>query len=380
MRELVDLGCQPVVITSNSNNLIDEVQLESRVKDETIEGVRCLWLNTLKYGVAKSYLRVLSWFHFEWKLFWLNKAELPRPDSIIVSSLSLLTVLNGLYLKRKYKCRLVFEVRDIWPLTIIEEGGASARNPFVVFLGWIERLGYKYSDAIVGTMPNLEQHVREVACKDTPVYCIPMGVNKAQGSQSSSVSDEYKAKYLSGSEIKVVHAGTVGITNALDIFFQAAEKLKEDNNIRFILVGDGALKAAYQKHYGHLLNLTFAPKVDKDQVGSVLKECDLVFFSTFPSKVWDYGQSLNKLVDYMLSGTPVIASYSGFPSMVNEAECGQFVQAGDLHALVESIKNYSGKERSELEEIGSRGRDWIFKNRDYRVLASNYKNILFGPL
>ena len=40
------------------------------------------------------------------------------------------------------------------------------------------------------------------------------------------------------------------------------------------------------------------------------------------SKVWDYGQSMNKIVDYMMAGKPVVASYSGYPSMLNEAGSG----------------------------------------------------------
>ncbi|MBU2863003.1 glycosyltransferase family 4 protein [Reinekea forsetii] len=380
MRELVDLDRQPVVITSNSNNLIEDVKLDAPVKDEVVEGVRQIWLSTIKYGVARSKLRVLSWFHFEWKLFWIKKTNLPRPDVVVVSSLSLLTVLNGLLLKKKYNCRLVFEVRDIWPLTIVEEGGVSANNPFVKFLGWIERLGYKYSDAIVGTMPNLEQHVRKVGCRNTPVFCIPMGVASEQLVHSSTVSDDYRKRYLSGSEMKVVHAGTVGITNALDIFFQAAEALKDNKRIKFILVGDGALKSKYQAQYGHLHNLVFAPKVDKSQVGSVLELSDIVYFSTFPSKVWEYGQSLNKLIDYMLSGKPVLASYSGYPSMVNEAECGHFIPSGDLHALVAALKSYSTKSKEDLKIIGNSGKEWLLENREYKLLARQYDDILFGSL
>ena len=78
---------------------------------------------------------------------------------IIVSSLSILTLLNGLYLKRKYNCKLIFEIRDIWPLSAIEFGGFDKKNIFIKLLKFVEYLGYKYSDHIVGTMPNLGKHV-----------------------------------------------------------------------------------------------------------------------------------------------------------------------------------------------------------------------------
>jgi len=54
----------------------------------------------------------------------MPKGQLPKPDVIVASSLSPLTVVNGFLLRKRYRCRLVFEIRDIWPLTITEEGAS----------------------------------------------------------------------------------------------------------------------------------------------------------------------------------------------------------------------------------------------------------------
>jgi len=370
------LGMNVTVVTSNSNNLIDPVHIPKWKKIDMVDGIKLVWLDTYKYSVAKSIKRIVSWFHFEYKLFFLSKSELAKPDVIVVSSLSLLTILNGLFLKRKYKCRLVFEIRDIWPLTITEEGGISSSNLMVKFLSWVERIGYKYSDAIIGTMPNLESHVREVSSCSTPVYCVPMGVSDQQLESVSGLDQTYIKTYLSSSKLKVVHAGTIGITNALETFFEAAIKLKDNSNIEFIVVGDGALKEKYISEYSYLKNVVFAPKVDKNQVQSVLSHCDVVYFSTFKSKVWDYGQSLNKVIDYMLSGKPIIASFSGFRSMINEADSGYFVPAEDPDSLATKLLEISRMDPQELYEMGRRGREWLLLNQNYDVLSEKFKSIL----
>lgn len=371
-------GYRVFVVSSDSNNLVDLPVLRDNVTVVENDGVKIVWLKTMKYSVAKSVRRILSWFHFEWNLFWLDKSILERPDVVIVSSLSLLTIINGLLLRRKYGCRLVFEVRDIWPLTIVEEGGFSNSNLFVKGLSWLERLAYRKSDAIVGTMPNLAAHVRaELGC-DRPVHCIPMGVSQEHLCDVAQLPQGYAERYLSNEKFKVVHAGTIGITNALDVFFETAEAMRDQADVEFIIVGDGALKSSYEKRYGSLPNLVFAPKVPRNMVQTVLAEGDLLYFSVHDSRVWDYGQSLNKVIDYMLAAKPIVASYNGFPSMIDEAGCGVFVPANNVSVVVTAILEMKSKSEEERRLMGGQGREWLLRNRNYSKLASDYLEILFS--
>ena len=377
MKEFAQLGYRCVIITSDSNHLAQAPSLDKPYLLQEVDGMQLWWVRTLKYQVAKSTRRILSWIDFEWRLLWLPKRQLPRPDVVVVSSLSLLTLLNGLLLRKRYQCRLVFEIRDIWPLTIIEEGGFSPRNPFVIVLGWIERLGYRHADAIVGTMPNLREHVAKVLGVEKPAECIPMGINSTSLVETLDVSADYDAKYLPKGKFVVAHAGTIGITNALDTFLDCAESLVDNPATHFLVVGDGDLREQYRARYGHLPNLTFAPKVPKQMVQAILAKCDLLYFSVHVSAVWRYGQSLNKVIDYMLAGKPIIASYAGYPSMINEAECGTYIPAGDMAALRAEVLRYSLLPKSEREMIGARGRDWLLAHRNYQALAQNYLAILF---
>ena len=378
MRELARMGYQSHIITSDSNHLLSTIPiLTKNYLFEDLEGVKFCWIRTFKYPIAKSINRILSWLHFEWKLWRLPKAMLCQPTVVIISSLSLLTILNGLWFRKIYKCRLIFEVRDIWPLTLTEEGGLSNWNPLVIILKLIERIGYRFSDAIVGTMPNLREHVRNVIKKDKLTYCIPMGVELNENSKIRPISKTYLNNYISTNKFIVAYAGTIGITNALDTFFDCAESMKGNLDINFLIVGDGALLSYYKSKYGHLRNLTFVPKVSKKELQSVLAYCDLLYFSVYKSAVWKYGQSLNKLIDYMLAGKPILASYTGYKSMINEAGCGTFVPAEDTEALRSEIQRYKSMSKKKRDFIGLRGRKWILANRNYKDLAAMYLSILF---
>jgi glycosyltransferase involved in cell wall biosynthesis len=379
MREIAAMGHECLIIASDSSHLAKVPELTRRSLIQDRDGLRVCWLRTMKFREAKSLRRILSWIHFEWALFWLRKRRFTRPDVIIVSSLSLLTIVNGFLLRRRYNARLVFEIRDIWPLTITEVGGFSQRNPLVIALGIIERLGYRYADDIVGTMPNLREHVANVLGCSRPVHCI------GQGFSSRAIVTPARLGNYVGSErnqdsFTICYAGTIGIDNALDTLFEAAETLKNDPQIRFLVVGDGSMLSAYKERYSQLPNLTFAPKVLKEDVQAVLATADLLYLSTHKSEVWKYGQSLNKVIDYMLSGKPIVASYSGFSSMIDEADCGTFIPATDVSALVEEFRRFASMSPAVRKEAGERGRTWILENRSYRRLAEDYLVILLPGL
>lgn len=372
LREFVREGHCAVLITSDSNHLATPPKLTGPRLNEEVDGVDVHWLRTWKYSGARSIGRMISWLDFEWRLWRMPKSDLPRPDVLIVSSLSLLTVLNGIWLRRKYGCKLVFEVRDIWPLILTESGKISAWNPLVILLGWIERLGYRRADLIVGTMPNLVEHVREVCGLDRPVICIPQGLDPALMKPADSLPSDYLNRYIPKRGFTVCHAGSIGADNALETLIESARDMTDRSDIRFLIVGEGYLKESLQHSAADLPNVTFAPGVPKTAVQAVLAHADIVYFAAHKSPMLRFGQSLNKVIDYMVSGKPIVASYSGFPSMINEADCGSFVPAEDVSALRSEIERYADMHAEERARIGERGRDWIMKNRRFETLAAEY--------
>jgi len=78
----------------------------------------------------------------------------------------------------------------------------------------------------------------------------------------------------------------------------------------------------------------------------------------------------------MLAAKPIVASFSGYPSMVNEADCGVFVPAGDALSLEAEVRRISQLSPADREAMGARGREWLLKHRDYRQLADDYLQIL----
>ena len=378
-RRFVKIGNTVKVITSDSNHFGIYPQYK-KVYNFEKEGVDVLRIKTFKYKKTASIRRILSWLDFEWKLFFAPLNKLQKPDVIIVSSLSLITILSGIRLKRKYNAKLVFEIRDIWPLTLVEEGGYKSSNPFVKILGAIEKYGYKKSDLIVGTMPNLKEHVENVTgIYNSNCVCVPFGFDSSFYSYLKVDPENFGRKYkIPKNKFIIGYAGSIGITNGLDSFIKCAKKMSNDSRIIFALLGDGDSKANYIKETYRLENIIFVPKVKREEVASFLALCNILYFSSLKSKIWEYGWSPNKLIDYMMSEKPVLASYSGYQSMINEAGSGFFIPAEDTDAIKSKLEEILLINSCDLALMGKNGKNWIVNNRDWDVVTKNYNDLIIN--
>lgn len=365
------------VFTSNSNHLTDQLPVfnDKKVFYEEINGVKTYWLNTIKVkkGSSSSVLRILSWIHFELQLFSLPKKNILKPDVIIVSSLSLLTVISGLFFSRKYKAKFIFEVRDIWPLSLIELGGYSKWNPFIFILGWVEKIGYKKADAIVGTMPNLQAHVKNTIGGTVKCFTIPQGYSPEFYEKQEFLDSSYIEQYIPQDVFVVMYAGTINNNNPIEVLLESA-KLLINESIYFLIVGEGNNKENLIEKYKHVKNIIFAPSVPKNKVNHLLSFSSICFDS-FSSNLAKYGLSRNKWIDYMYAGKPIICSYSGFQSMINESSSGTFVEFNNVNQLVDELLKYKNMNELELYEKGKRAHEFIVNKRSFETLANDYLKI-----
>ena len=119
-------------------------------------------------------------------------------------------------------------------------------------------------------------------------------------------------------------------------------------------------------------NVFFLGRIPQVQIPQLLNKVDLAYLAVHKSKIWRYGQSMNKVVEYMLAGKSILASYSGYSSMINEADCGTFIDTDDPIVIKEHLKYFCKKNKDELEARGNQGKNWIVENRSYSKLASLY--------
>jgi glycosyltransferase involved in cell wall biosynthesis len=329
-----------------------------------------------KISFGFSVKRIISWLMFECRTLRLAfSREIERPSIVIVSSLSILTFLTGIILKYRFGAKLIVEVRDIWPATIIEIGGYSRYNPAILLLSFIEKLGYYFADGIVGTMPKLDEHVKTVIRKKFNFICIPQGYE--EGFLNENVSNKSQNLLnaigeISQNKFVVCYAGTLGKANLVSELIDAAALLKERNNIQFIILGNGGEEKKLREQAAKLPHVTFVKALSQKEINTFLRQVDLLILLVGNKNIYQYGISTNKTIDYMLSGKPIICAYGGYQSIINEANCGFFIEPNNAKLLADTIIKIEQMSKETQSEIGQNGLSFVQKYHNFDYLAEKY--------
>ncbi len=373
--EWVKNGYDVTIFTSNSSHLTDKLpQFSGSRMIEDINGVKTIWLNVLKSRSSSSFLRVLSWIHFELKVLMTPKKDISKPDIIIVSSLSILSIISGSIFSRIYKAKFLLEIRDIWPLSAKKLGRFRNHNIFISLLCALERFGYRNADVVVGTMPNLIEHLRNVEPRYKKCVCIPQGITIDQFDSEEKLSEEYIQQTFTKSTFKVVYAGTVNVNNPLEVLLEAILKIPDSEMVECYILGSGSMLDIYRLKFQSCQRIKFIPPIPKNQVKSFIRQTDLCFDS-IDSEIAKYGLSRNKWIDYMNAGKPIICSYSGFQSMINESGSGSFVEFGNVELLAKKILEYKHMSNELRTELGENGRKFLKESRLFPILAKQYETL-----
>ena len=181
-----------------------------------------------------------------------------------------------------------------------------------------------------------------------------------------------------GDKFVVTYGGTIGRAQHLESVISAAEILKEQLDIIFLLVGDGDSKLSLQQKVvkNNVSNIVFLPFQPKEQYIDILNATDVCLLPL--SKDTPIQTVPGKLPQLMASGRPIIAcvsSHGDVKNIIENAECGYCVEPGDSNGLALSILKLYG-DRSIGKKMGENGRVYAEKEYSRRVCTKKYEEVL----
>ncbi len=376
-REWVRKGHQVTIIASGySHTRYKQPTLRGGLTEEWIDGIRYLWLRTSPYSAESRVGRIANIFEFLVRLG-LRRLPIRRADVVIASSHYPFAIHPASRLARRFGARLVFEVRDLWPLTLIELGKISMSHPLIRLMQRSEDYAYRHAGKVVCVLPGAKDHCIQHGMRPDKFLFIPNGVDLDARPGVESLPAEHEAKLESlraEGAFLVGYAGAVGLANALHCAVEALAGCAH-TSVHFVILGQGAYEANLRRlaeSIGVALRLHFLPPVRKPQVADFLKRIDVTYIGLQQRPLFRFGVSPTKLNDYMLAAKPIVYAVDAPCDIVAESGAGISCGAENPRAIADAFDKLAGTPGPELAAMGRRGRDWIIANRSYSVLAERF--------
>jgi glycosyltransferase involved in cell wall biosynthesis len=377
VKHLHKFGWHGTIIAASVDHVSgrQRISLKKEKYFEFIQGVPFLWIKTPEYA-GNGGMRILNMLAYAWQVLRPSTTvELARPDIVIGSSVHPFAAMAGAILARRFRVPFIFEVRDLWPQTLIDMGRLSDGGLVTRALRKLERWLYKSSTLIVVLLPYAWKYIVPLGIAKERIVWIPNGVDLSLF--PAVVAEEPKSDIFT-----VMYFGSHGQANGLDTILKAMAELQKMPACRHIhlrLIGDGPLKPALiaQAAMLELHNVNFEDAVPKNEIPSIAAEADAFVIAVLDLPgLYRFGISMNKLFDYLAAQRPIIIASDAINNPVSEAGAGLTVAPGQHLALAEAIVKMSCFTLAERNCMGRKGREFVELNHSLDKLAGRLVEVL----
>jgi len=264
---------------------------------------------------------------------------------------------------------LVFEVRDLWPESAVALGELS--NPRAIALATrLEEACYRRARLIVVVTEGIRDRLLGRGIPPEKLILAPNGANVSMFSYQSEERARVRRELGLEDKFVALYAGIHGIAQALETIVAAADSLRADPAIHFLLIGDGPKKAEIASLAASLSlpNLTLLSEQPREAMPAYLSAADAALI---PLRKLDLfkGALPSKMFDAWACERPVLLSVDGEARRVlEEAGGGLFIPPEDSAALAASLL-YLRTDPAGRAVMGRRGRVYTEQHYSRQAIA-----------
>ncbi len=371
-------GNEVTVLTAfpnHPNGIIPEEYQGLKYLKEEKDGIRVI--RTYIYAAPnKGFLRrSFSYFSFALSAVFLGTGKVGKPDVIIGTSPQFFVVVAAYIISKIKGAPFVFELRDFWPESIVQLG--LLKNRLIIrILEAVEMHLYHKAAHIIGVVDSFKTVLMKRGIAEDKISIIKNGVDldlfrNIFDQDALKTEIDLKGKFVIG------YIGTHGLAHALDKVLEAANLLKEEEDIHFLFVGDGAKKEelVQKSRQLNLPNVTFKEKATKKEVVSYYALTDALLVSL--RKIDLFLNALpSKLFEIMAMNKPILLSVDGEArQLIESIPAGLFAEPENPKDLVAKIL-YLKEHPEEQKQFGNNGRQFVIDHFNRKELADQYLEIL----
>ncbi|MBQ9523629.1 MAG: glycosyltransferase family 4 protein [Bacteroidaceae bacterium] len=273
---------------------------------------------------------------------------------------------------------LVYNLQDIFPDSLAGTGLAKKGGLLWKIGRVIEDFTYRNADIIIVISEDFKRNIMAKGVPEDKIVVIYNWVDQnAVVDVPRSENILFDRYGLDRNKFYVTYNGNIGLTQNMDMLLEVAKSLEANEDIHFVLVGNGAyLEQVKQiikdRNVQNVTLLPFQPYEDISHVFS-LGDVSLVISkpgvgaNSVPSKTWSI----------MSASRPVLANFdeNELKTIIEENHCGIFTKAGDKVAFTDAIlRLYNDREL--CREMGKNGRKFVMDNLTKEVGTSKYVEVI----
>ena len=364
--ELLKKNYRPTVFSASTNHVTNEnLDIErGKYKEYSSGDIPFVFVKTPSYK-TNNYKRVLNMLVFYKNVITVAREYAKKneePDIILASSVHPLTLVAGIKIAKKFNIPCIVEVRDLWPESLVAYSKISKDNILTKLLYRLEKWIYINADSIVMTWEGGKQYIIDQGWQDE------VNIDKVSHISNGIILEDFDAnsqKYVyedpdldNKNYHNIVYTGSIREVNNLGLILDAAKIISHNNKkIRFLIYGSGDeigfLKDRVRNE--NITNVIFKGMVEKKYIPSILKRAYANLLHNSSTILDKYGQSQNKLFEYMASGRCIVQTYKTEFSVIDRYNCGISVEQQNPESIASALINLSNNaEKVELKGKNAR--------------------------
>ncbi len=345
---------------------------------ETINGVRVIRLPIIPRGNGSRLKLLANYLSY----FMIASIYLPfhilankKYDVCFVQQLSpVMMSVPGILFKKITGRKLYTWVLDLWPESLKAAGGINNSKILAIF-NWFAKLEYKNSDKILVSSNGFAKNINSKGDFENKILHMPNWAEDELHSEFNLSIPEFPLGF------NVLFAGNIGEAQDFDSIIQAANLLQKEDNIHFIIVGDGRKKDWVEEQinkYRLQDRILLMGRYDIKYMPTFFKKADCLFLSLKDDAILNLTVPA-KLQAYMTNAKPIIAMINGDANkLIKDADCGISVPASQSDELVNAIRTLKDCSVERLQQMGNNAKSYCEDNFNKEKILDDLYSLIFS--
>jgi glycosyltransferase involved in cell wall biosynthesis len=325
------------------------------IQRETVGGVPVVRLPLYPDHGSKAWKRALNLSSLAFIAALLGPFVLRKADLIYVIQLPT-HVAAARWLCLFWRSRIVMEVQDLWPESLVTTGMAGQGTAISLlgkWCGW----AYRQCSLIRVISPGFAKNLIGKGVPPEKLRMVPNWINSSDF-PSPTPDPAWLKKLGTEGKFTLLYAGSIGRPQGLEVVVEAAEHLRDRPDIQILLAGDGVSREGIMEQVASrgLSSVKYLGKFDQADMPQVYAAVDAHLVHLLPDPLFSVTVP-SKIVACMASGKPILAGVEGDPlDVILDSGAGIGFEPGSGERLAKALRSLADLPFEERQAMGERGR------------------------